>query len=88
MNSCGNAATVESVEKQIQLFHPSHRLLEISQPRRDSHIPTATTAVIITFPFGENTSTRTQGVNHVPGLNCQPCARPHNPPAFAGFALL
>jgi hypothetical protein len=32
---------VESLENQNQVFHPSHRSLEISQRRRDSHIPTA-----------------------------------------------
>jgi hypothetical protein len=32
---------VESVEKQKQLSHPSHRPLGISPTTRDSHIPTA-----------------------------------------------
>jgi len=32
---------VESLEKQKQLFHPSHRSLEISPTTRDSHTPTA-----------------------------------------------
>src|SRR5579863_5653139 len=38
---CGNGGPVESVEKQKQLFPSFHRPLEISQKRRDSHIPTA-----------------------------------------------
>ena len=38
---CGNAGTVESVQNQLQVLHPSHRPLEISQKARDSHIPTA-----------------------------------------------
>jgi hypothetical protein len=41
--SCGNAGAVESLENQPQVFHPSHRPLEISQQRRDFHIPTAPT---------------------------------------------
>src|SRR5207249_7852902 len=39
--SCGNAGSVERVENQRQLFHSSHRPLEISPTPRDSHIPTA-----------------------------------------------
>jgi hypothetical protein len=39
--SCGNGGVVESVEIQKQDFPSSHRSLEISQNRRDSHIPTA-----------------------------------------------
>jgi len=39
--SCGNGGAVESVEIQRQDFPSSHRALEISQRRRDSHIPTA-----------------------------------------------
>ena len=39
--SCGNGGAVESVEIQKQDFPSSHRSLEISQERRDSHIPTA-----------------------------------------------
>jgi len=39
--NCGNDGAVESLENQNQVFHPSHRSLEISQRRRDSHIPTA-----------------------------------------------
>jgi len=38
---CGNGGPVESVEKQKRLSHPFHRPLEISQTRRDYHIPTA-----------------------------------------------
>jgi hypothetical protein len=37
----GNGGAVESVENQKQVSHPFHRPLEISQTRRDSHIPTA-----------------------------------------------
>jgi hypothetical protein len=37
----GNDGAVESVENQEQVFPSSHRPLEISQRRRDSHIPTA-----------------------------------------------
>ena len=37
----GNDGAVESEEKQKQLFHASHRPLEISPKARDSHIPTA-----------------------------------------------
>src|SRR5437660_11615010 len=39
--SCGNAGAVESVENQTQVFHASHRPLEISPTPRDFHIPTA-----------------------------------------------
>src|SRR5260370_36320507 len=38
---CGNAGSVESVEKQKRLSHSFHRPLEISPTPRDSHIPTA-----------------------------------------------
>ena len=37
----GNDGTVEIVEKQKQLSHPSHRHLGISPKARDSHISTA-----------------------------------------------
>src|SRR5579862_9965506 len=37
----GNAGAVESVENQTAVSHASHRPLEISQRRRDSHISTA-----------------------------------------------
>jgi hypothetical protein len=37
----GNGGAVESVENQKQVSHPFHRPLEISQTRRDFHIPTA-----------------------------------------------
>src|SRR4029077_16571278 len=37
----GNAGSMESVEKQTQLFPSFHSPLEISQKARDSHIPTA-----------------------------------------------
>src|SRR5690349_15661766 len=36
----GNGGVVESVEKQLQLSHSSHRPLEISPKARDSHIST------------------------------------------------
>jgi len=39
--SCGNAGSVETVENQRQVFHSSHRPLEISPTARDFHIPTA-----------------------------------------------
>jgi hypothetical protein len=39
--SCGNAGAVERVENQTQVFHSSHRPLEISPTPRDFHIPTA-----------------------------------------------
>src|SRR5579863_4126281 len=39
--SCGNDGAVESVEIQKQDFPSFHSSLEISQRRRDSHIPTA-----------------------------------------------
>src|SRR6266851_4939106 len=39
--SCGNAGSVERVENQTQVFHSSHRPLEISPTPRDFHIPTA-----------------------------------------------
>jgi hypothetical protein len=38
---CGSDGVVESLEKQKQLFHPSHRSLEISPKARDFHTPTA-----------------------------------------------
>jgi len=42
--SCGKAGAVETVENQPQVFHRSHRPLEIPQKRRDSHFPTAPAA--------------------------------------------
>ena len=39
--SCGNAGSVEREENQTQVFHSSHRPLEISPTPRDFHIPTA-----------------------------------------------
>src|SRR5260370_2369671 len=38
--ACGNDGALESLENQRQVFHPSQRSLEISQRRRDFHIPT------------------------------------------------
>src|SRR5260370_39759674 len=40
--ACGNDGALESLENQRQVFHPSQRSLEISQRRRDFHIPTGT----------------------------------------------
>jgi hypothetical protein len=57
--SCGNAGAVESLENQPQVFHPSHRPLEISQQRRDFHIPTAPTTSHIyqnQKPYGRGAS--------------------------------
>jgi len=39
--SCGNDGSVERVENRNQVFHSSHRPLEISPTPRDFHIPTA-----------------------------------------------
>ena len=41
--SRGKGGPVETVENQKQVFPRSHRPLEIPQPRRDSHFPTAPT---------------------------------------------
>src|SRR6202035_5758322 len=41
----GNAGPVGRVENQTQVFHSSHRPLEISQTPRDFHIPTATACI-------------------------------------------
>jgi transposase len=38
--NCGKAEAVETVENQPQVFHRSHRPLEIPQRRRDFHFPT------------------------------------------------
>ncbi len=38
--NCGKDGAVETVENQKQVFHRSHRPLEIPQKRRDSHFPT------------------------------------------------
>src|SRR5579862_5830215 len=46
----GNDGAVESVEKQKQLSHSFHRPLEISQRRRDSHIPTAPSGGLFSNP--------------------------------------
>jgi len=43
--SRGKGGPVETVENQKPVFPRSHRPLEIPQPRRDSHFPTAPTAV-------------------------------------------
>ncbi len=42
--------TVEALENQNQVSHHSHRSLEISPTTRDSHFPTAPTAVLIPKP--------------------------------------
>ena len=46
----GNAGAVESLENQNQVFHPSHRPLQIPQPQRDLHIPTGSTAAPLSNP--------------------------------------
>ena len=43
--SRGKGGPVETVENQKQVFPRSHRPLEIPQPHRDSHFPTAPTTV-------------------------------------------
>jgi len=43
--SRGKGGPVETVENQKQVFPRSHRPLEIPQPQRDSHFPTAPTTV-------------------------------------------
>jgi hypothetical protein len=43
--SRGKGGPVETVENQKQVFPRSHRPLEIPQPRRDSHFPTAPATV-------------------------------------------
>jgi transposase len=43
--SRGKGGPVETVENQKQVFPRSHRPLEIPQPRRDSHFPTAPTTI-------------------------------------------
>jgi transposase len=43
--SRGNGGPVETVENQKPVSHRLHRPLEIPQPRRDSHFPTAPTTV-------------------------------------------
>jgi transposase len=45
--SRGKGGPVKTVENQKQVFPRSHRPLEIPQPRRDSHFPTAPTAVLL-----------------------------------------
>ena len=46
----GKGGAVEAVENQKQVSHSSHRSLEISPTSRDSHFPTAPTAVLIPKP--------------------------------------
>jgi transposase len=46
----GNDGAEEAVENQKQVSHSSHRSLEISPTTRDSHFPTAPTAVLIPNP--------------------------------------
>src|SRR3954454_3214512 len=43
--AAGNAGAVESLENQNQVFHPSHRPLQIPQPQRDWHISIGSTTV-------------------------------------------
>jgi transposase len=45
--SCGKGGPVETVENHKPVSHRPHRPLEIPQPRRDSHFPTAPTAVLL-----------------------------------------
>src|ERR1700677_716504 len=52
--SRGKGGPVETVENQKPVFPRSHRPLEIPQPRRDSHFPTAPTAVPSHKPRSEN----------------------------------
>ncbi len=46
----GKGGSVEGGENQKQVSSPSHTPLEISQPTRDSHFPTASTAVAVLKP--------------------------------------
>jgi len=46
----GKGGAMEAVENQKQVSHRSHRSLEISPTTRDSHFPTAPTAVLIPKP--------------------------------------
>lgn len=46
----GKGGAVETLENQKQVSHRSHRSLEISPTPRDSHFPTAPTAVLIPKP--------------------------------------
>jgi hypothetical protein len=68
--SCGKGGPVEAVENQKQGSPRSHRPLEIPQPRRDSHFPTAPTTVSLLPtktrkpPVGK--PTRFGGSNYVP----------------------
>jgi hypothetical protein len=55
-NACGNDEAMERVENQNQVFHLFHGLLEISQRRRDSHIPTGSTAS--TYPNSTQEKTK------------------------------
>ncbi len=50
----GNAGAVESVENQTQVFPASHRPLEISQERRDSHISTAPATIPMAYAKYKN----------------------------------
>jgi hypothetical protein len=46
-NRCGNGGVVESMENQTPVSHTSHNSLGIAQTPRDSHIPTATAAPLL-----------------------------------------
>jgi len=46
-DSGGKGGTVEAVENQRQVFHRSHRPLEISPRTRDSHFPTAAVPIVL-----------------------------------------
>jgi transposase len=45
--SCGKGGPVETVENHKPVSHRLHRPLEIPQPQRDSHFPTAPTAITL-----------------------------------------
>jgi hypothetical protein len=46
-NRCGNGGVAESMENQTPVFHTSHNSLGIAQTPRNSHIPTATTILLL-----------------------------------------
>jgi transposase len=54
----GKGGAVEALENQKQVSHRSHRSLEISPTPRDSHFPTAPTAVLIPKPKKTKPGTR------------------------------
>src|ERR1035438_97614 len=58
--SCGNDARMDRVENQRQVSHSPHSSLEISQRRRDSHIPTA--PAVSASPYGQPANRRMRAV--------------------------